>query len=68
MKHASFGSHALHHKSLAATLLREHDTAEQAYQYAMRKAKFMAATGNGMACDYLGAANQIAATFGIKNG
>lgn len=52
-------------KSPAGILLREHDTARQAYDYARRKAAFC--TNVEMAREYDEAARVIAAHFGIAD-
>jgi hypothetical protein len=48
-------------RSTAGVLLREHDTAHQALEYARRKVRQLAAMQNGRACDYLEAVKQLEA-------
>jgi hypothetical protein len=46
-------------KSTAGVLLREHDNAQQALDYAERKFRTLAAMHNGYACDYFHAAEDL---------
>jgi hypothetical protein len=51
---------AIDPKSVAGILLREHDTPQQAFDYASRKATFLAGLHNATGLDYAEAARQIA--------
>jgi hypothetical protein len=48
-------------KSTAGVLLREHDTAQQALEYARRKLRTLTAMHHGAACDYAEAVRQLEA-------
>lgn len=54
--------------SIAGVLLRESESPQHAHAYAVRKARFLAATGCGDAGAYVAAAKAIAVRFGLDRG
>ena len=58
---------ALEAKSLAGILLREHDTAEQAFRYAERMAQRYADSRSTMAMEYQDAAQELQAWMQNKH-
>ena len=58
---------ALEAKSLAGILLREHDTAEQAFRYAERMAQRYADSRSTMAMEYQDAAQELKAWMQNKH-